>query len=106
MSKYNDFPPHWREISNEDFARIFFCYQTPKPESRQMFHDDENGFRNLKRGYVTASLFQISDPFYKSEIGIAMFRTNDGVRFAKYGSEEDWDKFESAFAYQFRGDNS
>lgn len=111
MSNYNKFPSHWREISNEEFAKIFFHYQTPNPEFRQMFHDDETGFRDMKKGYTSAKLFQISDPFHNSEIGIALFEIYIDSRiqklgFAKYGSEEDWLKFNSTFAYQFRGDNS
>ena len=111
MSKFNDFPPHWREISNEEFARILFLYQTPETEYRQMRFRDVDGNLDYTRGYVTAKLFPIKDGFHNAELGIGLFQIyiNSAIQqigFAKYGSDEEWRRFESSFANQFRGDYS
>ncbi len=110
MSKFNQFPENWVEITNEHFARLFFHYQVPKPEYRQMLYKDESGQRIYQKPSTSAQLFHISN-FDNSEIGIAMFQiyinpSNQRVGFARFGLEEDWMKFEGKFAAQFRGDNS
>lgn len=110
MNKFNQYPPNWHEISNEEFAKIFFHYQTPTSEFRQMFSQNEKGINDMMRGYTTAKLYPISN-FDNDEIGIALFQIyiNSGLQrvgFAKFGTDENWMKFEGKFVAQFRGDNS
>lgn len=111
MSKYNEFPIEWREISNEEFTRIFFHYCKDPLEFRQM-NRLSNGEPATRM--VTANLFAVESTrkqFPEDGLGVAIFETPEEIgkwisKFAKFGREEDWRKFESDFAAQFRGDNS
>ena len=113
MSKYNQFPIDWREISSEEFTGNLFHYCTEKGEHRQM-RNRAGEKLDLYEPYVSAILFAIEETkkkFPEDGLGIAIFEAPDGTgkwisKFAKFGREEDWRKFEGDFAAQFRGDNS
>ena len=106
MNKFNQLPINWNEISKEEFTRIFFCYVKDPIEFRQMFYDQEG---NRLNQCITANLFSIAGTkrtFGDDGLGTVIFRDGDSCRFAKFGNDSDWSKFESDFAAQFRGDNS
>lgn len=102
MSKYNEFPVDWREISNEEFTRLFFGHVKEPIEFRQM-----NRLLNGEPAsrMITANLFPILGFGFK-DLGIAIYEDSNQSKFAKFGSETDWRSFEGKFAAQFRGDNS
>ena len=111
MSKYNEFPESWKEISNEEFTRAFFQYCLDALEHRQMMRlpNGEPASR-----MINANLFSIKKKkkrFPEDGLGVAIFDAPDGTgkwisKYAKFGREEDWSKWQGDFAAQFRGDNS
>lgn len=106
MNKFNIFPDNWKEISNEEFTRIFFMYLKDQIEFRQMMRFS-NGEPASRRIY--GNMFSISGTktqFPEDGLGVALFRDGYSCKFAKFGNDLDWSKFESDFAAQFRGDNS
>jgi len=106
MSKYNLIPINWKEISNEEFTRVFFMYCFDPLEHRQMLrYPDGTNIGKL----INANIFSISgtkDKFPEDGLGVALFRDEYSCKFAKFGNDADWMKFEGDFAKQFRGDNS
>lgn len=106
MNKFNLLPINWNEITNEEFTKIFFLYVKDPIEFRQIFYDQEGNRLNL---YIRACLFSVAGTkrtFGEDGLGTVIFRDGDSCKFAKFGKDEDWSKFESDFAAQFRGDNS
>lgn len=102
MSKFNQFPNNFKDISNAEFTRIFYHYQKEEPEYRQMI-DREN------RKIIAAWLFTIRgtrNEYPEDGLGVALYRGGDETKFAIYGSEDDWKQFTQKFASQFAGDNS
>lgn len=61
---YNDFPPGWKEITEDEFWHKFMLYSWDREEYRQMMDRE-----NLKSGVVDARLF-----FYNDGSGIACTR--------------------------------
>ena len=59
FGRYNDYPPNWKPISDEDFWDIFLRASVWKQEFRQMLRDDEP--------MVEAMLY-----FYFDETGLAI----------------------------------
>ena len=105
MNKFNTYPDAWREIPNKEFTHAFFCYQKEEPEFRQMIYD-RNGFKfGLNSGYLF-TLKGTRNQYGEDGLGLAMFEVDQETKFAKFGSEENWQKFQSYIASQFRGDNS
>lgn len=106
MNKFNLLPINWKEISNEEFTRIFFCYVSDPIEFRQMFYNQEG--KRLKQ-YITANLFSVAGTkrtFGEDGLGVALVQDKYSCKFAKFGNDSDWSRFEAEFAAQFRGDNS
>ena len=110
MSIYNQFPIEYREISENEFTRIYFHYCFDPVENRQMllFSDGTRSNR-----MIPARLFSISGTkrkFLDDGLGVILYNDyNSGtwrLGFAKFGKQEDWIQFESDFSAQFRGDNS
>lgn len=58
---YNDFPPNWEEITEEEFARSnFFVYSPIYEENRQMYPHDKKGSKDIFT-YTPARLYFMSD---------------------------------------------
>jgi hypothetical protein len=105
MNKFNTYPEAWREISNKEFTHAFFSYQKEPLEYRQMYIDKDD----IKIGMCHANLFVIKgtrNQYGEDGLGLAMFEVEQETKFAKFGSEENWQKFQSYIASQFSGDNS
>jgi len=80
---YNDFPPGWREISQEEMAQSnFFTYSPVLVEDRQMYPRDENGEREFNKGRVSARLFHMHDG------------TGFGLGSDYWGKKIQWYRFE------------
>ena len=106
MNKYNLLPIAWREISNQEFTAAFMHYCLDPLEHRQMlYYQDGSKIGQL----INANLFSIAGTkrqFPEDGLGVAIFRDGYECKFAKFGNDADWLKFESEFAAQFRGDNT
>lgn len=78
----NDFPPHWREITEAEFARSEFFFHTPVfLEYRQMLPEDP------KESVVCATLYHLSPGWGFSIVN--EFWENK-VRFFAFGCPHSW----------------
>lgn len=107
MNDFNNVPVGLKEITQEDFYRLLYSYQTKQKQIRQV------------RGESPYNLviFQIDTDFVSEDIGVAIMddywdcftgkaRKNSVIRFCRYGHESNWNIFLNKFAAQFAGDNS
>lgn len=103
---YNDAPEGLKEISLNEWQRGMFHYKLFESDSKQVRGDqtfdlrlfDVPNFDNQKLGYAV-----MNDWFDKEK---EKNRPENIVRFCRYGTDEQWKKFEGRFASQFAGDNS
>jgi hypothetical protein len=101
---YNKEPEGWKEISEDDFKRLFFHYIYKKPEFRQIFYNQE---KSSMGGVYDAKLFEVEYDGWEN-MGVAIiddFKAKK-MKFYKFGTEERWKKNEGRFSSQFAGDNS
>jgi len=63
---FNDFPPNWKPIEEEDFWNIFMVWASSAEESRQMYDKGKKGMP------VEARLF-----FYNDDTGVALVKNYD-----------------------------
>jgi hypothetical protein len=99
MVEYNEMPKNAMLINNyEDWQDYFtFCKTT---ESRQPFYND-----NFMEGSFNLMVYWITKEMGLG-YGIAKDWKKKIIKFYKFGSEENWNKFKNDFASQFRNDNS
>lgn len=92
--KYNDFPPNWREITQDEFARSLFFHYTPDfIDFRQMYEKDKDGKRAYNAPYTSGKLF-----FFWNKTGIGIVDTYEDkkynakkiLRFFKFGCEHKY----------------
>lgn len=93
---YNEPPDGWVEIDKDNFASAFFQYITDKIDFRQLYLSPD------KKGVSNAKLFWL----YDEPLGVAMVRTEEGLKYYKFGIKESWIQFTNEFCNQFSGDNS
>ena len=78
---FNDFPPNWKEITEEEFARSsFFIYSPIHTEYRQMHLHDKSGVKDVYN-YTPARLCFMSDG---TGYGIQNDFQNGKVRYYKF----------------------
>lgn len=82
---YNDFPPNWHEITEEQFVKSrFFIFGIDGTETRQMMiHPD--GTR--QREYVSARLFFMHD---NTGVAIAGDYWSGKLKFYAFGCKHEW----------------
>jgi len=108
MTDYNTAPVGLKEISPEEFSRGIFHYCKDAWESKQVRGENVFDLQMIPLPYDEAK---------KKDLGYAIMRDwydrekkrnrpKAIIRFCRYGLDEDWIKFENAFAAQFAGDNS
>ena len=104
---YNDAPEGLKEITLDEWQRGMFHYCLCEPDSKQVRNDgktfdlrlfDVPNFENQKLGYA------VMNDWFDQETG--KNRKKNIVRFCRYGTDEQWTKFENRFNAQFAGDNS
>lgn len=104
---YNEAPEGLKEITLEEWQRGIFLYCIEKADLKQVSRNgqtfdlrlfDVPNFKNDKIG------FAVMNDWFDSEKG--RNREKNIVRFCRYGTDEQWNNFDRAFAAQFAGDNS
>jgi hypothetical protein len=104
---YNDAPEGLKEISLDEWQRGMFHYSLYESDSKQVRNDgktfdlrlfDVHNFNNEKLGYA------IMNDWFDKESG--RNRPKNIVRFCRYGTDEQWTKFENKFNAQYANDNS
>lgn len=84
---YNDFPPNWEEISDQDFYRKWFVYGWKIHDTRQMMRPseihqafyDKLDIPSHHRPIIQATLF-----FYSDTTGLAITQGYDGKYNPRY----------------------
>jgi hypothetical protein len=105
LSEKNQLPKFWRQVTPEEFARVFFIYIFKKPEHRQIF-EDADGNKLNKNSLLFVKVFECGYSTWTG-LGVAMVWYGDNdIRYYKYGDPQRWKDEEHLFVCQFLGDNS
>lgn len=104
MSKYNEQPKGWKEISDADFVRLFFMYIFKDSETRQM-RRDADGKPIPYEG--TTRLWEVKYGGWEGlGVGIRYDYATKRIKYFRYGEDELWRQRNNEFAAQFANDNS
>jgi hypothetical protein len=94
FGSYNDFPPNWREITQEEFASsLFFSYTPDWIDFRQMLPPRVPGKPSTYSGMVSAYLY-----FFWNKTGIGIVSTYEGktynakkvLKYFKFGCDHKY----------------
>lgn len=88
---YNDFPPGWRKMTVDEFAKSIFFSQDPSfIENRQMLHKDPDGsFSRTQGPMVGAILYHFFD---QTGIGIVSDYWKGTVSYFHFGCDHEFEQ--------------
>lgn len=83
--------PHWEEIDEKQFGRLFFTFLFEKQEKKS-FLFDENG-EELRKPLLFVYVWEMKVCQTKDEkLGVAIHWEKDKMYFHKFGNPESWEE--------------